>query len=188
MNSRNWPDAFLLIRLFSVYKMDNDLKKKWWMKRMRTWVPFSLYIFPADWVLEASDCFGWKSSSRSWQASTSFNGGGYSIIPILMSLKKQSLIPDFCLLLSIFFIGTQKESWKYCSACCWLLLRCSAVLVSSCVCVRSDVVVFTVAIPPKLDINSSKLQKADQSQTDRLVVKTLSSWKDTVSSRREHKC
>lgn len=28
LNSRNWPDAFLLIRLFSVYKMDNDFFKK----------------------------------------------------------------------------------------------------------------------------------------------------------------
>lgn len=36
LNSRNRPDAFLLIHLFSVYKMNSDLKKKkWWMKRMK---------------------------------------------------------------------------------------------------------------------------------------------------------
>lgn len=109
---RNWPDTFLLIRLFSVYEMDSDLKKKKkkrWMNRMRLWVPFSLYIFPADCVLEASDCFGWKSSSRSWQVPTSFNGGGCSILPILVSLREQSLIPDFSLLLSSFYCNRERE-------------------------------------------------------------------------------
>lgn len=80
----------------------------------------------------------------------------------------------FAFVLFFCLIGTQKENWKFNLPAVDCSLWCSAVLVSSCDRVRSHIVVFIVAIPPKLNINSSKWQKADQSQTDgRLVVKKI---------------
>lgn len=152
---------------------------------MKPWVPFSLYIFPADCVLEASDCFGWKSSSWSWQVSTSLSSFNVHVqaAPVVATASSPSsclwrnhLSPLTFVCFSPFFclIGTQKENWKFNLPAVDCSLWCSAVLVSSCDRVRSHVVVFIVAIPPKLNINSSKRQKADQSQTDgRLVVKKI---------------
>lgn len=51
-------------------------------------------------------------------------------------------------------------------------LWCSAVLASSYDRVHNDVV-FIVAVPPELHRNSSNLQKADHTPTDRLVLKML---------------
>lgn len=90
LNSRNRPDAFLLIHLFSVYKINSDLKKKngGWKEWSREFHFHSTFFLPIVYRRHQTALAG---------------AGGYSISPIVMSLKKLSLIPDFCLLLAFFF-------------------------------------------------------------------------------------
>lgn len=163
---------------------------------------FLLYIFPGDTVQEVWHCVGCKSSSRNWEVSSSlstrFNVRLWAVTAAATLLSASCLqisnlssfiFVDSCRKIFFCLIGREERvfSPKFLKVLVCLLFYCChwcrAVLSSF----SSHVVI--IAITPKLDLNSLKMQKSDQSQTDRLVMKMIfiCPWTDAISSRKKQR-
>lgn len=150
------------------------------MKKVKLCVPFFYYLFFLETLQVVRHCVGCKSSSRNWEVSSSlstrFNVHLWAVTAAATLLSACLQISNLSSFIFVDFLKVLVCLLFYC--CHW----CRAVLSSF----SSHVVI--IAITPKLDLNSLKMQKSDQSQTDRLVVKMgfFCPWKDAISSRREN--